>query len=454
MQLQLSEIAAFCKGQLCGEESKSVTGITIDSRQVQPGSMYVAVRGERVDGHRFVEASFESGAVCALVEEAPDCEGNYILVKSTLQAIKDIAEGYRKTLSAKVVGITGSVGKTSTKEMIASVLEQKFKVTKTLGNFNNEIGLPLTVFRVKEEDDIAILEMGISDFGEMSRLTKIARPDICVITNIGQCHLENLGDRDGVLKAKTEIFQGMKPGAVAVLNGADDKLLTIKEVQGSAPKFFGRENNGKNQVFAKQIEDLGLEGTNITIGFKDDSELTALIPVAGEHMVDNALAAALVGRELGLTMEEIKSGIESYETIAGRNHTIKTDKFTILDDCYNANPMSMKSALDIINKSKGRKVAVLGDMFELGEDETALHKEVGEYAGKSQLDVLICAGERCKYMAEEAKKYPGKEVYHFADREEVITNIDKLLQPGDTIVIKASHGMGFQKIVEYLTNQA
>lgn len=451
MQLQLSQIAALCKGQLCGDGSEIVTNITLDSRQVQKGSMFVAVRGERVDGHRFVSATFEGGAVCVLVEEAPDCEGNYILVESTLQAIKDIAEGYRSTLSATVIGITGSVGKTSTKEMLASVLEQKFKVTKTLGNFNNEIGLPLTVFRVKEEDDIAILEMGISDFGEMSRLTNIARPDMCVITNIGQCHLENLGDRDGVLRAKTEIFQGMKPNAVAVLNGEDDKLLTVTEVQGNAPLFFGRENNGKNRVFAKETEDLGLEGTNITIGFLDGSELTALIPVAGEHMVSNALAAALVGRELGLTLEEIKAGIESYETISGRNHTIKTDNYTILDDCYNANPMSMKSALNIISKSKGRRVAILGDMFELGEDEEALHREVGTYAGKSSLDVLICAGERCKYLAEEARKY-GKQVYHFTDREEVIANLPQLLRRGDTIVVKASHGMGYQRIVEYLTN--
>ena len=451
MQLRLSEIAAFCKGKLCGEGNKTVTAITLDSRQVQPGSMYVAVKGARVDGHKFVPSAFESGAVCVLVEEVPECQGDYILVDSTLQAIKDIAEGYRQTLQAKVVGITGSVGKTSTKEMIASVLEQKFQVTKTLGNFNNEIGVPLTVFRVKEEDEIAILEMGISDFGEMSRLTKIARPDICVITNIGQCHLENLGDRDGVLKAKTEIFQGMKPGGVAVLNGDDDKLLTVKEVQGSLPQFFGHENNGTNQVFVKQVEDLGLEGTRLTMGFLDGGELTAHIPVAGEHMVSNAMAAALVGKNLGLTLEEIKAGIESYQTIAGRNHTIKTEKYTILDDCYNANPMSMKASIDIINKSKGRKVAVLGDMFELGENEKELHRQVGEYAGNSALDVLICAGERCNYMAEAAKDCGKKEVYHFADRDEIITNIDKLLQPGDTIVIKASHSMGFEKIVEYLT---
>lgn len=451
MQLRLSEIAAFCKGKLCGEGSKTVTAITLDSRQVQPGSMYVAVKGARVDGHKFVPSAFESGAVCVLVEEVPECQGDYILVDSTLQAIKDIAEGYRQTLQAKVVGITGSVGKTSTKEMIASVLEQKFQVTKTLGNFNNEIGVPLTVFRVKEEDEIAILEMGISDFGEMSRLTKIARPDICVITNIGQCHLENLGDRDGVLKAKTEIFQGMKPGGVAVLNGDDDKLLTVKEVQGSLPQFFGHENNGTNQVFVKQVEDLGLEGTRLTMGFSDGGELTAHIPVAGEHMVSNAMAAALVGKNLGLTLEEIKAGIESYQTIAGRNHTIKTEKYTILDDCYNANPMSMKASIDIINKSKGRKVAVLGDMFELGENEKELHRQVGEYAGNSALDVLICAGERCNYMAEAAKTCGKKEVYHFADRDEIIANIDRLLQPGDTIVIKASHSMGFEKIVEYLT---
>ena len=450
MHLTVVKLGEFCKGKVVGNPQKIVSNITIDSRKVIEGSMYVAIKGERVDGHKFVKDTFEKGAVCALVEQVPETEGTYILVESTLQAIKDIAEGYRKTLKAKVVGITGSVGKTSTKEMVASILEQKYKVTKTLGNFNNEIGLPLTVFRIQEDDDIAILEMGISDFGEMSRLTKIARPDICIITNIGQCHLENLGDRDGVLRAKSEIFEGLKENGIVILNGEDDKLHTIKEVRGIKPKFFGLKENGENFAVAKNIVDKGMEGTELTISYQDGDRIDALIPIAGGHMVYNALAGAIAGKVLGLTLEEIKAGIESYQSISGRNNTIRTENFTILDDCYNANPMSMKAAIDIISKSKGRKVAVLGDMFELGEDELKLHGEVGAHAGKNQIDLLICVGERSKSMAEEARKYTNNVVLHYQDREEVITRISSLLRKGDTILVKASHGMGFDKIVEHL----
>lgn len=450
MHLTVAKIGEFCKGKVVGNPEEIVTNIIIDSRQVTEGSMFVAVKGEKVDGHKFVNDTFEKGAVCALVEQVTETQGTYILVESTLQAIKDIAEGYRKTLKAKVVGITGSVGKTSTKEMVASILEQKYKVTKTLGNFNNEIGLPLTVFRIQEDDDIAILEMGISDFGEMSRLTKIARPDICIITNIGQCHLENLGDRDGVLKAKSEIFEGMQENGIVILNGEDDKLRTIKEVRGRKPKFFGLKENGENCCVAKNIVDKGMEGTGLTISFAEGESINALIPIAGGHMIYNAMAGAIAGKVLGLTNREIKAGIENYQSIAGRNNTIRTENFTILDDCYNANPMSMKAAVDIIAKSKGRKVAILGDMFELGEDELKLHREVGAHAGKAGIDLLICVGERSKAMAEEAGKCTDKVVLQYQDREEVVAKVGTLLQKGDTILVKASHGMGFDKIVKYL----
>lgn len=452
MRLTVEKIAGFCKGTISGDRNAVVTNITIDSRKAEQGSMFVAVQGEKVDGHKFVNGVYEQGAVCALVEKEEGISGTYILVDSTLKAIKDIAEGYRKTLKAKVVGITGSVGKTSTKEMVASILSQKYKVTKTLGNFNNEIGLPLTVFRVGEDDDIAILEMGISDFGEMSRLTRIAKPDICIITNIGQCHLENLGDRDGVLRAKSEIFQGLQEGGCVILNGDDDKLCTIKEVHGTVPKFFSTLACEGNFCFAKNIVDKGMDGTRVTFCFADGENLEAQIPIAGSHMVYNALAGAIAGKILGLTLEEIKAGMESCQSIAGRNHTIQTEHFTILDDCYNANPMSMKAAIDIIAKAKGRKVAILGDMFELGEDELKLHGQVGSYAGKKNIDLLICVGERSEYMAEEARKYSDSVVLHYQTREEVIKEILPLLKHNDTILVKASHGMGFDKVVEYLKN--
>ena len=259
--MTLGNIAAACGGIYHGTEAakeKTIAEITTDSRKAGKDSLFVAIKGERVDAHKFIPAVFEQGALCVISEqELADPAGAYIQVDSSLQAIKDIAEFYRKQLDIKVVGITGSVGKTSTKEMIASVLSEKYRVLKTLGNFNNELGLPLTVFRLREEDEIAVLEMGISHFGEMHRLSKIARPDICVITNIGQCHLEFLGDRDGVLKAKSEIFDYLAPDGTIVLNGDDDKLATLQEVKGIQPVFFGIDSD--RTISATQIHSLGLK---------------------------------------------------------------------------------------------------------------------------------------------------------------------------------------------------
>lgn len=241
--MTLRNIAKACNGIYYGPEealSREITEVVTDSRKAGEGCLFVAIKGERVDAHRFIPQVFEQKAACVLAEQKQeDARGPYILVDSTLQAVKDLAEFYRQQLGIKVVGVTGSVGKTSTKEMIASVLSEKYRVLKTLGNFNNELGLPLTVFRLREEHQVAVLEMGISDFGEMHRLSKIARPDICVMTNIGQCHLEFLKDRDGVLRAKSEIFDFTAEDGQAVLNGDDDKLAGIRQVKGKAPVFFG-----------------------------------------------------------------------------------------------------------------------------------------------------------------------------------------------------------------------
>lgn len=249
-------IAEVCGGIYHGTKEtgiREIESITTDSRQAAEGCLFVAVKGERVDGHDFIPSVFEKGAACVVCEREPEHpSGSWIQVKSSLQAIKDMAEFYRKQLDIQVVGITGSVGKTSTKEVIASVLSEKYRLLKTLGNFNNELGLPLTVFRLREEHQIAVLEMGISDFGEMHRLSKIARPDVCVITNIGQCHLEYLKDRDGVLRAKSEIFDFMQPEGRIVLNGDDDKLSAVQEVKGVNPLFFGVESG--REIYADEIE--------------------------------------------------------------------------------------------------------------------------------------------------------------------------------------------------------
>ncbi len=443
--MSLREIAAACGGQYFGEETKldmEVTGVAIDSRKVADGYLFVPIKGARVDGHDFIPQVMEKGALCTLSEhELENADYPYILVASSEQALKDIAEHYRKALDIKVVGITGSVGKTSTKEMIASVLSQKYNVLKTAGNFNNEIGLPLTIFNIRDEHEVAVLEMGISDFGEMTRLTKMARPDICVITNIGLCHLENLIDRDGVLKAKTEMFIHKQPDAKIILNGDDDKLITV-----DGAKFFGLST--ERDAYADNIHSLSLRGTTCTLHLGDNS-IDVLIPIPGHHMVYNALAGAMVGRELGLTAEEIKAGVEALVPVSGRNNMISTDSFLIIDDCYNANPISTKASLDVLATADSRKVAILGDMFELGENEKELHRGVGEHAAEKEIDVLVCIGPLSKNTAEGALGHKTA-VHHFETKAEFLSNAETLLCKDDCILVKASHGMEFPEIVEKL----
>ena len=332
--------------------------------------------------------------------------------------------------------------------MIASVLSEKYRVLKTLGNFNNELGLPLTVFRLTEEDEIAVLEMGISDFGEMHRLSKIARPDICVMTNIGQCHLEFLHDRDGILRAKSEIFDFIAEDGKIVLNGDDDKLSTLHEVKGIAPTFFGLESG--REICADELVSKGLRGTVCQI-HTPQGNISVHVPLPGRHMVMNALAGTAVGLELGLSLEEIKRGIEKVEALNGRFHMIEHNGMLIVDDCYNASPVAMMASLDILMDAEGRKVAILGDMFELGENELELHAGVGAHASQNAIDLLICVGERSRHMAEAAFEGGGcGEVLSIPTLDALLKTLPKLVQTGDTILVKASHAMHFEKVVEKL----
>ena len=450
--LTLAHIAEACHGTYVGTEEKKnqeVSSIFTDSRKAEEGGLFVPIKGARADAHDFIEDVMEKGARATLSEkELGEKPYPYILVESSLQAVKDIAEYYLAQLAIPVVGITGSVGKTSTKEMIAAVLSQKYCTLKTQGNFNNELGLPLTVFRLRDEHEMAVLEMGISDFGEMHRLAKIARPDTCVITNIGLCHLEFLKSRDGILKAKTEIFDFLKPEGHVILNGDDDKLVTVEEVKGIKPVFFGIENH--SGIWADEIKPEGLKGISCCIHTQKGS-FSVLIPIPGHHMVYNALAGTAVGLTYGLSLEEIKAGIESLQPVSGRFHIIETGKYTVVDDCYNANPVSMKASLDVLTDAIGRKVAILGDMGELGEDEVEMHREVGVYAASRNLDLLICVGELSQYMAEAAKHAaPAKTILHFATKEEMLKELPKILQEGDTVLVKASHFMGFEDVVKEL----
>lgn len=450
--LTLENIAKVCGGVYVGSPEKKeqeVQGIVTDSRKVEEGFLFVPIKGARVDAHDFIDGVMEKGALCTLTErELGEKSFPYIKVNSSLQAVKDIAEFYLKQLSIPVVGITGSVGKTSTKEMIAAVLEEKYNVLKTKGNFNNELGVPLTVFGLRPDHEIAVLEMGISDFGEMHRLAKIARPDTCVITNIGLCHLEFLKSRDGILKAKTEIFDFLESDGHVILNGDDDKLITVRDVKGIKPLFFGVDNH--QGVWADEIESKGLKGISCRIHAGEDS-FKVLIPIPGRHMVYNALAGTAVGLTYGMNMEEIKKGIESLQSLSGRFHIIETGNRTIVDDCYNANPVSMKASLDVLQDALGRRVAILGDMGELGKEEVEMHREVGVYAAARDIDKIICVGELAGDMAEAARlAAPTKDIVHFAEKESLLEALPEMIRDGDTILVKASHFMEFEKVVEML----
>ena len=460
--MTLENIEKACGGRYIGTEAEKKTevlGVVIDSRQVESGYLFVAIPGEKVDGHKFIPDVFAKGAAAVLSEQQlEDPAGPYILVESTTKALRDLAEYYRKSLDIKVVGITGSVGKTSTKEMIASVLSEKYRVLKTEGNYNNEIGLPLTIFKIRAEHEVAVLEMGISEFGEMHRLATMANPDICVITNIGLCHLENLKTRDGILKAKTESFAHLKKDGIAILNGDDDKLSTIRQVGDQEPVFYGMEEkmeyreDAKKSVYATGVEHLGLYGMQARI-HTPEGERDVRIPIPGEHNVYNALAATAVGLSLGLSLDQISSGILKAKTIGGRTNLLNTGSMTVIDDCYNANPVSMKASIDVLATAEGRKIAVLGDMGELGENEKKLHYEVGEYLAKKEIDVLFCAGELSEEIAKAAQKESKTcEVYYFKTREALLEQLLPFLKKGDTVLVKASHFMEYPKIVKALTD--
>lgn len=492
MKLTIREIAEACGGKLVLQAQDKdcdicVSSVVIDSRKAEAGGVFLATVGERVDGHRFISQVFSKGAALAVTQKTPvqvaretgeDCGGwgSYVLVEDSLQALKDIAERYRRKLDIRIVGITGSVGKTSTKEFIAGVLAEKYRVLKTEGNLNNEIGVPLTLLRIRKEHQAAVVEMGISDFGEMHRLSKMVRPNVCVITNIGQCHLENLKTRDGILKAKSEIFDFMAEDGEICLNGEDDKLACLKEIKGHKPHFFGLGGNPAEEVAAVDIESRGLWGSDAKLKMTymsnaaDAAGQTAVpaqtgtavealpvhVPLPGNHMVLNAAAAACVAQLFGLNAEQIAEGIGKIAPVSGRNHLIRLDSYTLIDDCYNANPASMKAAIDLLAMADTRKVAILGDMFELGENAGRLHEEVGRYAAEKGIEGILCVGQlsegMCRAAADCAEK--TEHIAHFPTVDALLACLrqerSEYIPDGSTVLIKASHGMEFVRVLEAL----
>ena len=455
--MSIKEIADACHGIYHGDPAlltKEASSVAIDSRKVEKDTLFVAIKGARVDGHSFIPQVMEAGALCSVSEQdLGDVDYPYIQVTSSTEALKEIAEHYRCSLDIKVVGISGSVGKTSTKEMIASVLSEKYCVLKTEGNFNNEIGLPLTVFNLREEHEVAVLEMGISHFGDMEPLARIARPDVCVITNIGYAHLENLGTRDGILKEKTSMTDFMQPDGTVIFNGDDDKLRGYTSDKGIQPVYFGLDP--ACPFHAEQVDRKGLKGTYAEF-VTPSSHFHAHISLPGDHMIYNALAGIAVGYALGMDDDAIARGIEKLIPIAGRNNLIEAEHYTIIDDCYNANPASMRSSLDVLAYADTRKVAILGDMGELGTNEKEMHRQTGTYAIDKGIDLLICIGKLSSEMAEAAQEKAVAEnkktrILHFDTKEDFYEEMSQILNEKDTVLVKASHFMEFPEIVKKLS---
>lgn len=446
-KLTIKKIVSACNGEFMGDSSllnHEIVGITNDSRKVEKDFLYVPIKGERFDGHDFIKSSYDNGAICVLSENKLDDNKCYIKVDDSFQAFKDIAEYYRGLFDVKVIAITGSVGKTTTKEMIYSVLSQKYNVLKTQGNFNNEIGLPLTLFNLEEEHDIAVVEMGMNDFGEISRLSKIARPDMCVITNIGYSHVGHLKSREGIFKAKSEIFDYQKSGGTAYLNGDDDMLYSLKEKRDNIVYFGFDEQNNVNCDITKQ----GYDGTDFKLSLVDE-KVDVHINKPGRYLVYAAMVAATIGHDLGVDDAGIKAGIKEFAPVAKRMDIIEIGDIAIINDVYNASPESVKSAIDILCYSDGRKVCILGDMFELGDYAPKLHHEVGEYAAKKGIDLVICAGGMAEFISKGCIQNGGTSVW-FEDQQCMITGLPELIKDGDAILVKASRGMAFEKTVEAL----
>ena len=442
--MTISRAAAVCGGRICGEGDLGgeLGSVVIDSRAVSAGDFFVAYKGERVDGHDYISAAFDKGAVCCLAQRVPEGETRpLILVPDVQTALEQICAEYRRTLRLPVIGITGSVGKTSAKEMISAVLSQRLNVLKTDKNLNNQIGVPMTISRIRPEHQAAVVEMGISGFGEMSVLAQIARPDMAVFTLIGHAHLEFLHDLDGVLRAKTEMLDFMADDAPVLINGDDEKLLGLQCRQKKIS--FGLGENCDVRAENITLSPTGETLCDIVYG---ERRIPVEIRAYGRHMIYAALEGAAVGLLMGLDDEEIVRGVASFETVGRRAAVCDTGFITLIDDSYNANPDSVKCGIDSLMKMPGRHVCILGDMLELGEGSGEMHFDVGRYAGEKGAELVLTSGP----MSYETCRGAGERGRHFATREELIAALPGLIQKGDRVLVKASLGSRFDQISEAL----
>lgn len=466
MNLSIKDILKCTKGRLVtGDEKEECINYSRDTRTIKNGDTYIAIKGENFDGNLFWEEAIKKGANTVILNNMNITEEkrneyknkNIILVDDTVKAIGEMAkykiEIHKEKYNLKVVGVTGSVGKTSTKDIIANVLSKKYRVLKTEGNNNNFIGLPFTILRLQDEE-IAVIEMGMNHFNEISYLTKIAKPDIAVITNIGTSHIGNLGSRENILKAKLEILEGMDKINVVINN--DNDLLNkwyLENKEKYEIHTFGIKNESEFKAQDIKLE----ENSSEFICENNNEKIHIYVPVGGEHFILNALCGATVGKLLNLNDDEIRDGISSFELTAKRMEIIhlKND-ITLVNDSYNASYESMKASISSLKNMNGtRKIAVLGDMFELGTFSEKLHRDVGTEIYKNKIDKLFLTGTNAKFIGEEAIKngYDEKNVFYFENKELLQENLKQNLQKGDVILIKASNGMKLFDIADNLKKE-
>ncbi|MED3622899.1 UDP-N-acetylmuramoyl-tripeptide--D-alanyl-D-alanine ligase [Neobacillus thermocopriae] len=434
-------------------EDVMINGVTIDSRKIEPGNLFVPLRGEHVDGHDYVEESIRKGAAAALWQKDvpnPPLHLPILIVDDCLKALQELARQYRKELPVKVVGITGSNGKTTTKDITAGLLSLQYKVQKTEGNFNNHIGLPLTVLGLEEDTEIAVLEMGMSGRGEIEFLTKLACPDVVIITNIGESHLLDLGSRESIAEAKLEILQGLKEDGLAILHGDEPLLMErIQMFKGKIQlKTFGRSES--NDLYPTQITQLE-NGNSFTINATDT---VFQLPILGTHNILNALAAMLAARYFSISFEKMNEGFRSMKLTNMRMELVEGSQGEkIINDAYNASPTSMMAAIELVANLHGytKKILVLGDMLELGPEEEEYHHQIGLRLDRDKIDLLFTYGNLGKHIANGAKSVLGKQrIFAFTDKEALIKELKQHITPSTLILVKASRGMKLEEVVKGL----
>lgn len=443
--MKVKEIVKATNGTLVtGNEEIEITGFTQDSRMVKEGDLYIPIIGEVHDGHKFINSAFENGAVATFSSTDIEVYDKVVIkVMDTLKALQDLAQYVRSSNPVKVIGITGSVGKTSTRDMIYSVISQKFNALKTEGNYNNEIGLPLTILRYQNEE-VLVLEMGMNHLQEISLLSKISRPNIAVITNVGTAHIGELGSRQNILKAKMEIIDGMQGGTLIINN--DNDMLRGVAVDDLNMLRVGTDNGN---IVAKNIR-LQEDDSLFTL-VVDTSEKEVHVPVPGKHFITNALLAVAVGQQMNISLDMCIKGIEEFELTKNRMDTLvlKND-IKVIDGTYNASEDSMRSSIDVLSNYKERKICVLADMLEMGDYAKDLHVSVGEYVASKGIDILICKGQDAKYIQQGARAQGMANTIVFETNAEVIEYLRTIIQPKDVILCKGSNGMHLKEVVQYL----